>query len=117
MPVLAELATLDLTAAGFPRPSIPDGYGMKSVPADQGGGISAWNDTIVTLQMTGALIQGGPMEEPPTSRSASPAPCRWLSAWRHRSGRYTDRRQHGARMTVGLNGTGAFQLTGTNNPH
>jgi len=104
---------------GFRRTSsAPDGYGMKApFPPVKAGGISAWNDPIAQLSMTGALLQGGPMEG--SGSMEFTAPDGSLSLVISMSGNVAIATLTGdsmvLRMTVGLNGTGAFQLTGTNN--
>lgn len=104
---------------GFKRTSsAPDGYGMKApFPPVKAGGISAWNDPIAQLSMTGALLQGGPMEG--SGSMEFTAPDGSLSLVISMSGNVAIATLTGdsmvLRMTVGLNGTGAFQLTGTNN--
>lgn len=104
---------------GFKRTSsAPDGYGMKApFPPVKAGGISAWNDPVVQLSMTGALLQGGPMEG--TGSMEFTAADGALSLVISMSGNVAIATLTGdsmvLRMTVGLNGTGAFQLTGTNN--
>ncbi len=104
---------------GFKRTSsTPDGYGMKApFPPVKAGGISAWNDPVVQLSMTGALLQGGPMEG--TGSMEFTAADGALSLVISMSGNVAIATLTGdsmvLRMTVGLNGTGAFQLTGTNN--
>lgn len=104
---------------GFKRTSsAPDGYGMKApFQPVKAGGISAWNDPIAQLSMTGALLQGGPMEG--TGSMEFTVPDGSLSLVISMSGNVAIATLTGdsmvLRMTVGLNGTGAFQLTGTNN--
>lgn len=104
---------------GFRRTSsAPDGYGMKApFPPVKAGGISAWNGPVVQLSMTGALLQGGPMEG--TGSMEFTAADGALSLVISMSGNVAIATLTGdsmvLRMTVGLNGTGAFQLTGTNN--
>lgn len=104
---------------GFKRTSsAPDGYGMKApFPPVKAGGISAWNAPIAQLSMTGALLQGGPMEG--SGSMEFTAPDGSLSLVISMSGNVAIATLTGdsmvLRMTVGLNGTGTFQLTGTNN--
>jgi len=104
---------------GFKRTSsAPDGYGMKApFPPVKAGGISAWNDPIAQLSMTGALLQGGPMEGSGSMEFTAADGA--LSLVISMSGNVAIATLTGdsmvLRMTVGLNGTGAFQLTGTNN--
>ena len=104
---------------GFKRTSsAPDGYGMKApFPPVKAGGISAWNDPIAQLSMTGALLQGGPMEG--SGSMEFTAPDGSLSLVISMSGNVAIATLTGdsmvLRLTVGLDGTGAFQLTGTNN--
>ena len=103
---------------GFARTSsAPDGYGMKTpFPPIKAGGISAWNDTIVTLQMTGALIQGGPMEGTADITFSQSGALSMVVSMAGTAAVVTLTGDNMVlRMTVGLNGTGAFQLTGTNN--
>lgn len=103
---------------GFARTSsAPDGYGMSTpFPPIKAGGISAWNDTIVTLQMTGALIQGGPMEGTADITFSQSGALSMVVSMAGTAAVVTLTGDNMVlRMTVGLNGTGAFQLTGTNN--
>lgn len=103
---------------GFARTSsAPDGYGMSTpFPPIKAGGISAWNDTIVTLQMTGALIQGGQMEGTADITFSQSGALSMVVSMAGTAAVVTLTGDNMVlRMTVGLNGTGAFQLTGTNN--
>lgn len=104
---------------GFPKTSsAPDGYDMKTpFPPVKAGGISAWNDPVAQLSMTGALLQGGPMEG--TGSMEFTVPDGSLSMVISMSGNVAIATLTGEsmvlRLTVGLSGNGAFQLTGTNN--
>lgn len=103
---------------GFKRTSsAPDGYGMKApFPPVKAGGISAWNGPVVQLSMTGALIQGGPMEGTADITFSQSGALSMVVSMAGTAAVVTLTGDNMVlRMTVGLNGTGAFQLTGTNN--
>ena len=103
---------------GFKRTSsAPDGYGMKApFPPVKAGGISAWNGPVVQLSMTGALLQGGPMEGTADITFSQSGALSMVVSMAGTAAVVTLTGDNMVlRMTVGLNGTGAFQLTGTNN--
>ena len=103
---------------GFARTSsAPDGYGMKTpFPPIKAGGISAWNDTITNFQMSAALIQGGPMEGTATITIDQAGGLSMVVGLSGSAAVVTlTGNSMVLRMTVGLTGSGAFQLTGDNN--
>lgn len=103
---------------GFARTSsAPDGYGMKTpFPPIKAGGISAWNDTVTNFQMSAALIQGGPMEGTATITIDQAGGLSMVVGLSGSAAVVTlTGNSMVLRMTVGLTGSGAFQLTGDNN--
>ena len=100
-----------------PTASIPDGYGMKTpFPPIKAGGISAWNDTVTNFQMSAALIQGGPMEGAATITIDQAGGLSMVVGLSGSAAVVTlTGNSMVLRMTVGLTGSGAFQLTGDNN--
>lgn len=103
---------------GFARTSsAPDGYGMSTpFPPIKAGGISAWNDPVADMQMTGALLQGGPMEGSTTITFGQSGNLSMVVGMSGTSAVVTlTGNSMVLRLTVGLDGTGAFTLTGTNN--
>ena len=104
---------------GFKRTaSCPDGYGMQTpFPPVKAGSVSAWNNNLATLTMTGNMLQGGPMEG--TATVAELTATSGLSLVVGLAGNAAVATLTGnsmvLRLTVGLNGNGSFQLTGTNN--
>ena len=103
---------------GFARTSsAPDGYGMKTpFPPIKAGGISAWNDTVTNFQMSAALIHGGPMEGTATITIDQAGGLSMVVGLSGSAAVVTlTGNSMVLRMTVGLTGSGAFQLTGDNN--
>lgn len=103
---------------GFARTaSAPDGYGMKTpFPPIKAGGISAWNDAVTNFQMSAALIQGGPMEGTATITIDQAGGLSMVVGLSGSAAVVTlTGNSMVLRMTVGLTGSGAFQLTGDNN--
>ena len=103
---------------GFARTaSTPDGYGMKTpFPPIKAGGISAWNDPVAQVSMTGNLLQGGPMEGVATVTIDQSGGLSMVVGLSGSAAVVTlTGNSMVLRMTVGLTGSGAFQLTGDNN--
>ena len=103
---------------GFARTaSTPDGYGMKTpFPPIKAGGISAWNDPVAQVSMTGNLLQGGPMEGTATITIDQSGGLSMVVGLSGSAAVVTlTGNSMVLRMTVGLTGSGAFQLTGDNN--
>ena len=103
---------------GFARTaSCPDGYGMQTpFPPVKAGSMSAWNDPVVQLDMTGNLLQGGPMEGAATITIDQAGGLSMVVGLSGSAAVVTlTGNSMVLRMTVGLTGSGAFQLTGDNN--
>jgi len=104
---------------GFKRTaSAPDGYGMQTpFPPVKAGSISAWNNCIGLLTMTGNMLQGGPMEgtAPVVELTGESGLSLVVSMAGSAAVATLTGNSMVLRLTVGLSGSGSFQLTGENN--
>lgn len=107
------------SAGGFARTSsAPGGYGIETpFPPIKAGGMSAWNDPVADIQMTGNLLNGGAMQSSSSVLILSPGGD--LSMIITMDGTSAVVSMVGEsmvlRLTVGLDGSGTFTLTGDNN--